>query len=46
LLLLLTGAGDLARVCLLLLPSPLLDPPLANSAHVGEGEGGRGGVAC
>ena len=26
--------------------SPLLDPPLATSAQLGEGEGGGGGVAC
>jgi hypothetical protein len=46
LMLLLSAAGGLARDWSLLLLSPLLDPPLANSAHVGEGEGGGGGLAC
>ena len=41
---LLQAAGGSARVMLPV--SPLLDPPLAISAHVGEGEGGGGGVSC
>ena len=45
LLLLLYAAGGLACVWSLLVPTPLLDPPLATSAHVVEAEGGVGGVA-